>query len=257
MNRSEALAVKFVALGCGIALVLSGGCSLIPKNVEFFQKKVRAVPELPAKAHETQRQAAQYIVEKTEEAHTAAAQEDASPAVTLPLRDAHDVAEGLSVSLGPPANPWKQEAEVLAWKLRNQKADYERELEKYRARVEPLEGKKIEGTGKINLGYFTYVGLLIGLALFVVLAVKVVGMIYPPVGAGLTGLKFAGRIGTKVLSRGFGEVIEAGESFKNKLKARAESTPNITVEEVLELFRQEHRGAQSRDVQDLIQTLTK
>lgn len=243
----------------GAAFVIVPGCSLMPKRVEFFQKKVQAVPEVTDKTRETQRQAADYVSTKLDETKRNALLEESPPSVLHPLDEASAVADGLTVSLGPPADPWKKEAEILALRLKTQRADYEAAIDHYRKKVEPLEGKKIEGTGKISLPYFAYLGIIIGLALLVWAGLKIYGMINPAVGAGLTGLSSVGRVGTKLLSRGFSEVVEAGESFKDKLKAKADANNDgkIAIAEVLEIFKHSHQAAQSRDTQDLVQNLTR
>src|SRR5208337_895186 len=67
------------------ALLLLPGCALVPRQVEFFQKKVKSVPVLSNSAVNRQRQAAGFIA--THE-------------------DTNRLASSLSASLGAPLKPW-------------------------------------------------------------------------------------------------------------------------------------------------------
>ncbi len=242
---------KYLAL-IPLALLLTGCGTLIPKSVEFFQKKVKAVPEVTAKAEETRRQAADYVSTKTEEAKIAAIAANSGTNIVTPITESHIVAEALSGSLGPPEDPWKKEAQRLALLLKEQQANYNERLASYAARTEKLEGKKIEGTGLIRVPYFVYIGCIVLVVFLAWTALKIYGSINPLVGIGTST---AGRIGSSLLSRGFSEVVEAGEQFKNYV---ADSGLTDAVrEQVLDLFQRAHKEHQSRDVQGLVKTITK
>jgi len=113
-------------------------------------------------------------------------------------------------------------------------------------------GKKIGGTGRFQVGYFLMWFWMLGVAALVFVALKIYGLVNPAVGL---GLNFAGRVPSTLLRRGFQELSEGGEWFKQKIENYAE--PSLTKEEVLTLFRSMQGTAQSRDVQALVQKITK
>jgi hypothetical protein len=227
------------------------GCSLIPKKVEFFQRKVRAYPEVSDSAKETQRQAADYVASKTEEIKVEAI-EAGTTNIAASATEANVVAEALSGSLGPPEDLWKKEAQRLALKLKEQQADFNEQLESYKKHIDKDAGKKIEGTGFIQLGYFTYIGLLLGLGALVWFGLKIYGSINPVVGL---GTNVVGRLSSSVLSKGYSEIVEGGEAFKTYL-ANSGLAAEVK-DKVLDLFSRAHKENQSRDTQAVISTLTK
>jgi len=232
-------------------LALLTGCSLLPKKTEFFQRKVRAFPEVSESSKETQRKAAAYIAEKTEQAEVAAAVSNVGTNVTQNLSDADTVAKSLSGSLGPSERPWNGTAAGLAQKLDAQHADYNEDLRDYAKHIDKDAGKKIEGTGLVRIGYFTMWGIGLGVLFLLFAALKVYGMINPVVGAGTA---VAQRVGGAILSRGIHEIVQGGESFKDYL-THSELTADVK-EKVLDLFTRAHRENQSRDVQTLVSKIT-
>lgn len=240
---------KFLVLSF-LAVLLSGCGVLAPKKVEFFQKKVQAVPEVSEKMKETQRQAADYVARKTKETELAAVATDAAPEVVAPAADASVVAEALSDSMGPPEDPWKKEAARLAALLQAQEARFNAKLESYRQRTEKLEGKAIEDTGLIKVGYFSMWGLALGALALLWLAVKAYGLFNPVVGAGANVI---GRVASKTLATGFRQVVDAGEKFKTYLGQSSVSDK----EAVIDLFRRAHVEGQDETIRDLISRLTR
>lgn len=233
-------------------VVLLAGCgTLIPKSVEFFQRKVKAVPEVSEAAKETQRQAADYVSAKTEEIKIDAIASGASTNLVQSATDAHVVADALSESLGPPEDPWKKEAQRLALRLKEQQADFNAKLARFTDKTDKDVGKKIEGTGLVRVPYFVYIGCIALIIFLLWTGLKIYGSINPVVGLGVNS---AGRLGSSVLSRGFAEVIHGAEKFK---EAVAHSDLSEAVqEEVLDLFQRHSMQSQSRDTQKVVQTLT-
>lgn len=235
-------------------LVLLPGCgTLLPKKVEFFQKKVQAVPEVSEKMKETQRQAADYVARKTKETELAAIATDSAQTVTTPATEAATVAEALSDSMGPPEDPWKKEAARLAALLQAQEAKFNAKLETYRQRTEKLEGKAIEGTGLVRVGYFTMWGIGLFAVFAIFLGLKLYGMVNPVVGLGVNA---AGRVSSAVLKRAIGEISRGGEAFKEYL-ARTDGLDDKARDLVLDLFSRAQLEEQSKDVQSIIGALTK
>lgn len=240
---------KLLAL---LPLVLAlTGCSLLPKKTEFFQRKVKAFPEVSDSAKETQRKAAAYVAQKTEETKVLAVDTKASTNVVNSAQDAAQVAQALSGSLGPPASPWTKPAPALAQKLDSQHADYNEDLRDYAKHVDKDTGKKIEGTGLVRIGYFTMWGIGLGIVFLLFAALKIYGMINPVVGAGTA---IAQRVGGALIGRGFHEVVQGGEAFKDFV-ANSELTQEVKAK-VLDLFTRAHKENQSRDIQALVSKIT-
>jgi len=240
----------FVSLCAALSLT---GCALIPKNVEFFQHKVKPVPGPAPQQVETQKQAAAFVAGKTAEAKDEIFRESLTNwGLILPVEDAAAAAEALHVSLGPPASPWGGTSANLAVKLDKQANALDKAIDKARDKEAPDAGKKIEGTGWIQMSYFTYVGCLLGLGALVYGAFKIYGSINPVVGL---GGNIAGRIGSGLLQRGFTEVLEGGEKFKDMIanSKLAEDVKN----DVTGMFTTAHQTMQSRDTQTIVATLTK
>jgi len=233
------------------AIVLTGCGSLIPKKVEFFQRKVKAFPEVTQKQQETQREAAAYIEQKTEELKLAGIALN-QPSIVTNATEANDVANALSTALGPPEDPWQKEASKLAAKLRDEQADHNADLQKFKKYVDQDTGKKIEGTGLIRIPYFLYIGLVIGVFFVVWTLWKWYASSNPILAAGTNAV---GRVSSSVLSRGYAELVQGGEAFKGAVENSALAAD--VKAEVLKLFRSHQRQEQSQDTQQLVSTLTK
>ena len=238
-----------------LSAMLFTGCGLIPKRVEFFQKKVEAVPEKTPKAKELEKQVAKRIAQDVDQALEAAKAEHSSTNVINPLESADTLAPALSSSLGQPKEPYTGKAEPLAQKINKEEAKLDQELEEYREDNRALEGKKIEGTGKISMPWIVYVALVVGGLAFLWFVIKigiaVASNMYPGVGVGLNMLKVPGRQAAKSLS----EVLEGGEHFKELVKTASELEDDIK-DQVLALFKRAQVEKQSRDVQKVIKNIT-
>jgi hypothetical protein len=227
-----------------VPLILLSGCAILPKPVEYFQDRVRPVPERGESSEESLRQAARLAADRAAETERAALTTEASPEVLTPARDTVVLTETVSDRLGPPSAPWRGEIEALVARMDAQEARYRRELSAYRAQVQENVGKPIEGTGAIQIGYFTH--LLILAAIFAVawMIVRIIAIFNAPVAVGLKTVEG----GSRFLGRAFAEVVEAGQDFKARLRKRLSDQPDLA-ESILEDFREAHRASQSRDVQ--------
>lgn len=243
--------IKIVLLAIGLSVFVTG-CGIIPKPVEFFQKKVRHFPEQSRKHSEAERQAAALAAKKAREAEKRAA-EDGSRAV-LPAGEAAALSESLLRSLGPPRNPWEDEVMKLVERLDRQNAVLRQEIEKFKRQNESLAGKKVEGSGAFQVPYLLWVGILVGIVLLLYVGLRfvlqIVAMSNPPVAVGLK----AAQLGGRAMSKAFSEVIRGGEAFKD---AVLKSSRSLSGEEIKELFRQHQLMAQSTDTQDVIRSLTR
>ena len=235
-----------------LSLSLLAGCSLLPKKVEYFQHKVKPLPEFSESAKEHLRQCAQVVAVKTAQTKEAAIAEGSSTNVLTPAADASTAAQALSQSLGPPHKSWSKPVTNLTRELQYDLADFNAEIEDYRNDIKADVGKKIEGTGRIQIGYFTQWVLIIGFVLLVWAGLKVYGLINPAVGL---GVNLVGRVGSSILSRGVAEIVAGGERFKNYLKASGLSRE--VQDRVADLFRRAQMEAQSQDVQAIVTDLTR
>jgi hypothetical protein len=230
------------------------GCFLLPKKVEFGQKEIKAVPAKTEKHDELDRQAADYVDRKVDEAYIAAIHEDSSTNVTKPLGQAHVVSDALSTSLGPPKTPYNNNPTNLALSLDKGTATLNIKLEDYRDKMEPLIGKEIEGTGIIQMNYFVMIGgivLLFWIGSILFKIASVAGWFHPAVGIGVNALKLPAKAIAKITS----EVIEGGEEFKKRIEE--EVTDEATVNKIKEIFARSHQIKQSRDTQNAVRDLTR
>jgi len=239
---------------CVILLAfLAAGCSsLIPKRVELGQEKVQKFPDHQKAQLDAERQAVALAAEKAREAEKIAT-EDKSEAAK-PAGEAADLSESVGRALGPPSNPWRGEVIELTERLDRLTSKYNDLLVRFKKDNDENAGKKIEGTGFLQIPYFLYIGV-IGLVIFVVwivlrALVSVAAAGNPGVAVGMR----VAQVGGKVLSRGFSQLVKGGENFKEWLKR--EVPEEKLKEKILEAFKQHQTSAQDADVQTLVKDLT-
>lgn len=240
-----------------ISMVLVGaslsGCGiLLPKNVEFFQDKVKAFPEIKASEKEIQRQAAARASIAATQTLMAALHENSSPSVVAPATDTAVLTKAVSVSVGTPLSPSTLPAEDLAVKLDTAGAKLAARVDSFKKDNNENAGKKIEGSGFFQIGYFSMWAIILAGLAVVWVALKIYGTINPVVGL---GLNTAGRVSAGVLRKGFTELSEGGEWFKDEI-AKSHLTDEIKAF-VTKTFIDNHMAAQSRDTQTLVEKLTK
>jgi len=199
---------------------------------------------MPETAEESLRQAARLAAERAAETERAALTTEAAPEVLTPARDTAVLTETVAHRLGPPAAPWRGEVTALLARMDAQEARYQRELATYRDRVQERVGKPIEGTGAIQIGYFTHLLILAAICAVAWMIVRIIAIVNAPVAVGLKTIEG----GSKFLGRALAEVVEAGQDFKTRLRKRLADQPDLA-ESILEDFREAHRTSQSRDVQ--------
>ena len=229
-------------------LTLASGCTLIPKRVEYFQDRVRPVPERSAVADESLRQAARLAAQRAADTERAALATEAAPEVVAPARDTTVLTGAVAEHVGPPAAPWTGDINALIARMDAQEARYRARLDAYRDSVRPNVGKPIEGTGAIQVGYFTHLLILATIVAVAWVILKVVAITHAPVAIGMRTIEGGGRF----LGRAFAEVVEGGEEFKARIRKRLASSPE-SLAAVLEEFQTAHRARQSRDVQGVVQ----
>lgn len=239
------LHVLLVSLLLGLS-----GCSILsPGKKEFFQTKVPVFPE-KAKVEEKQKQAATFVAEKVTLAYDEGLKAQVTNTVMTPLGEAKAVVAPLAESMGPPATPYQGTATNLVLDLHKLESRYDAALKQLENKLDGLEGKKIEGTGLIQMGYFTWIALLFGIGALLFFVLKIVSIFNPPVALATSAVS----AGAGLVRRGFSEVVEAGEKFKDLVGKKIEDPD--TQQHILDLFRRAHMETQSRDVQTVIQHLT-
>jgi hypothetical protein len=244
-------------LAIGLAALLAGCGTLIPKRVEFFQDKVKTFPEQKAKETETQREAAKMASEKATETLVAAVSAGASTKVTEPAKDTMILTESVSRSLGPPQSPSVDPAAVLALKLDAAVAKLNTRIDDFKKDSNENAGKKIEGTGLFSVPYFIWIGMVlvfvfIGFILLAVLwsFIKMYALSNPPLQLGMNAVK----AGSGFLKKALVEVTKGGEEFKDRVLAEVKD-PEIQAQ-IKKMFKIEHERAQSSDTKAFVKQLT-
>lgn len=241
-----------VALSIGI---LTGCSTLIPKRVEIGQDKVQKFPEEKSKEREIQRQAADRVSKDALELLRRIISEGGSSNVLKKASDTAIVADAVSDSLGPPLSPSDEPADKLAQKLNNATAKLQERIVDFRQDNDENVGKKIEGTGFLQIPYFLWIGGLAvaGFLAFAVLRVvlAVVSAMNPGVALGTRAAAMSG----KVLSKAFSQVIAGGQRFKTDLKSIVDD--EALREKIVELFVTSHRQSQDEEIQSVVKHLIK
>jgi hypothetical protein len=243
-----------------VSLPLFTGClasKLIPKTVEFGQKKVEEFPKPTDKYDEVQREAALRAEETAGRTYAAAVFEDSSTNVVAPARETVALTRAVSESLGPPLTPSKEPSEILSGQLLKEVAKLNARIDTFSSRNDSLEGKKIEGTGALQIPYFAYV-LIVG-AFFVVLTIvvaiawafiKTMALTNPPLAAGVGAVT----MGASLAKRALSEVVKGGEEFKSLVGK--EISDSGLKQKILDMFRTSQQIAQSQDTQTAVKVLT-
>lgn len=230
-----------------IPILLLTGCGIIPKKVEYFQDKVEKAPQLGYKDEEVLRQAAKLANERAQETKEAAIATQADPSVVIPATDTERLTDAVSDAVGQPKKDYEGEMEALLVQLQKVMGELNEERAKFRDRNDENAGKKIEGTGIIQMPYITNL-LLIGVVLVVVWAMlKTASAVNAPVSVGVKTIEG----GTKLVARAAGEIIQAGQEFKRRL---IEEMPEQAAA-VKKIFTEAHRANQSTETQQFVQQI--
>lgn len=250
--RSVKYRNKFLAIF--VALFFLAGCGIIPKPVEFFQDKVKAVPEATAGEKETQRQAADLAARKAEETLRAAIRESASDSIVKPAEDTSLLTRSVTTSLGPPLHPWNAEADLLAIKLDTAIAQLNKRLDKFTDKQTENVGKKIEGSGWFQVPWIVYAGGIALVIFFGLVAAKVALAVLSTMHPGVAVGTRVAQMGASTVSRALGQTIQGGKDFVGEITKKYSAD---VANEVIELFKQHQQKNQDSDVQRMIKDLIK
>jgi hypothetical protein len=233
------------------------GCALIPKPVEFFQKKVKSFPEPTSKQVEVQKQTAQRAKEAAQATLSTAVDEGASTNLVATAKDTAVLTDAVSTSLGPPVKPSVAPAQDLSTELLTQVAKLNRKIDAFAEANEKVEGKKIEGTGVFSVPYFVYAGgfvLLVVVGWHLAKTALMAGSIANPAIAPLLGLANGGmNAAGAAAGKGLQQVVAGGSAFLKKLET--EVTDPALRQRVKDLFVAAHKEAQDADVKVLVDKL--
>jgi hypothetical protein len=230
------------------------GCSLIPKKVEFFQDKVHKFPEPTQAQKELQREAAQKANETAALTLHSALVEGSSFAVVGAATETEKLTGVVAESVGAPAKPTRDlETDRLIADLRNQLAKMSKKVDSFKEENNENSGKKIEGTGLIQVPYFAYAGgflvvVLVGWHLAKT-ALTVASAANPGAAVGVAGMNVAG----SVVAKGFHQLVQGGEDFKNWVEK--EISDSGVKQKILDAFTAAHKEAQDSDVKTVVKKL--
>jgi hypothetical protein len=249
--------MKLSSLFLVVVLGLTGCVgSMVPKRVEFFQDKVKAFPEQSEKLRELERQAIYQSHEKATETVVAALKENATTNVVAPARDTMKLTQAAMVAAGPPEKlPDPNNVTNLVTAVEQGVGKYNLKVEKFAKNSDENVGKKIEGTGLIQVPYLLWVGgvVLFFIILYTVLKIVLAGasLANPGAAVGYAGLNIAEGLAKK----GFHQVVTGCEEFKDWVKKEFSGDQSLQ-SKLLETFRVLQMGAQDKDVQTTIKSIT-
>jgi hypothetical protein len=239
-----------------VALVFLTGCgTLIPKKVELFQDKVKKFPEATQAAKETQRQAAQRAKEKASETLVAAVAEKASPFVISPATETVVLTDAVADVLGPPAKRPTIDTVALADEVRKTLAVLSKKVDSFKDDSNENVGKKIEGTGLVQVPYFVWLGAA---ALFAFLGFHVLKLVLTAASAAnpaaMVGVG-AMNVASSTASRGVVQLVDGGKKFMKWANDTLEDP--VLRQSILDAFVESHKKAQDGDVKSVVDHLLK
>jgi hypothetical protein len=233
------------------SLVLLTGCGLIPKRVELFQSKVHKVPEFSDRQVEFQKRAAYLAKQRAADTVDAAISTGASTNVVVPARDAEKLTDAVSTSLGPPLTAVTN-ADIATANLRHATANRDERISDFKNSNDVNAGKKIEGTGLIQVPYFLWSGgflvvIFVGWHLAKT-ALTVASAANPGAAVGVGAMNIAGNLAGK----GLHQVVLGGSNF---LKWAESSLDPVVSKQVTDAFIAHQKEAQDGDVKSVVKTL--
>lgn len=240
-----------------LLLTLLNGCSLIPKNVEFFQSKVGHLPVATESEKEYERRVAKLTQERVHQVNDAAIASNAGANVLVPAGDAVRLADALQTEIGPPKNP-ASDSDSAILDLAHARAKRDYKTDDFAVKNAEVAGKKIEGTGLFQVPYFIYLGAFIVVAVIVwhLLKILLTAATLTPQGAiaGSVGLGVM-NIGSDLAGKALTQVIAGGKSFLGKIGSVVDDP--AVVAKIQNLFAEAHNYQQDSDVQTVVKTVNK
>lgn len=240
-----------------LCLLLAGCSFLSPGKKEFFQKEVPVFPVKPEQQIEQEKRSLQYAQYKLDVAFVEGLKSNVSTNVMEPLTSAKIALDPAVESIGHPNTPLSQKeldrsvtSTNLATKLNQQQARQDKALNKLEDKLDDLQGKKIEGTGLIQLSYFSFIAIVFAFCFLLWIGLKIYAIFNPLVAVGTKAVSMTGAAAKK----GFSELIKGGEAFKQLVQDKIDDPE--TKKEVIELFRTAHLTAQDTSTKNIVKDLT-
>lgn len=244
-----------IFLSALFAASLVGCGTLIPKKVELFQDKVQRFPDQKDREKEIQREAADRAAREARKVVEQGIEEGVSTNILKNANDAAILTDAVSDSIGPPLKRNDGSAQDLVDKLNNATAKLDDRIDNFSDENDTNAGKKIEGTGLIQVSYFAWLGGFLVLLFFGYIALKVISTLgaaaNPAVGLGVNAVSLSARSASKAVS----QLIKGGQKFKRELDARV-ADPALKAE-LTRLFNTSHKEAQDEEVKKAVDHLIK
>jgi hypothetical protein len=243
-------------IALGILMLGLTGCGILPKRVEFFQDKVQRFPVPASKQIELQREVARKANDKAAETLHQAIKENSSPTLLVPAAETEKLTAAVAESVGAPAkSPAKLETDALITDLRAQMAKLDNKVTEFVKDNNENAGKKIEGTGLVQVPYFAWTGgilvfLLVGWYILRTVA-GAAALANPGAAVGVGAMNVAG----SVVSKAFQQVVKGGEEFKDWV-GKEINDPALK-QKVLDAFTAAHKETQDQDVKSLVDHVIK
>lgn len=239
-----------------LALLLAGCMgSLIPQRVELFQKKTQPFPEQSPALRELEQEVIYQSHEKATETVVAALKENTTTNVLTPAKDTMKLTQAAMIVVGPPKKIPTSTADVLADKVVTSAGAYNDKVEKFAKAEDAVAGKKIEGTGLIQVPYFLWIGgIFVAVVILYFLGktlLSAAAVANPGAAVGLNVVNAA----QSVLAAGFSQVVKGGEDFKAWVGK--EVTDSGLQAKVLAAFQTTQMKAQDQKVQNVVAAMTK
>lgn len=152
--------MKKIFLLLGLALVFNG-CALIPKPVEFGQKKVAHFPVATARQQELGKEAALLAKQKAQTTLEAAIKYNADTNIVTSAEETAKLTDVVSEVVGPPKKEPSETVDQLVDEVRTALAKQDAKIESFKQKNDEVAGKKIEGTGFLQIPYFVYLAVVI------------------------------------------------------------------------------------------------
>ena len=240
---------------CLLTLVFSlTACSLIPKKVELFQDKVHRFPTPSEKQIELQRETAQKAADSAAQTLHSALVEGATTNVVASATDTEKLTTAVAESVGAPAKTPPADTDALIASLRAQMSKLDRKVDAFAKANDENTGKKIEGTGLVQVPYFAWTGgilvfLLVGWYVLRTVA-GAAALANPGAAVGVGALNVAG----SVVSKGFQQLVKGGQEFKDWVTKNVEPSAQ---QKIIDAFNMLHKTAQDDSTKALVDHLIK
>jgi hypothetical protein len=204
---------------------------------------------------ELQRETAQRAADSAAQTLHSALVEGATTNVVASATDTEKLTVAIAESVGAPEKTNGKTTDNLIQALRAQEAKTDGKIDAFAKENNENAGKKIEGTGLVQVPYFAWTGgilvvLLVGWYILRTVA-GAAALANPGAAVGVGALNVAGN----VVGKGFQQLVKGGEAFKTWVEK--EISDPVLKQKVIDTFTTLHKTAQDEDVQTVVKNLIK